>query len=284
MSLDRISESFLSLFDEGDVTRAAEVLKELGELRWEGYQAHPLLKQFVSRNGGHCYRPSHLQIADFLTRPGVRDFRDAVLADEVDVVRGRLAGDPELIAAEFTASRGIAQAIHHWRSLPMAETLLAAGGNLRAETTLGESPLTLQLRFGEVDAVRFLLERGADPNFGIGGHMPSATMRDRIELMLEHGWDIDRGELLHDANHGHGARVRMWVELGADPNACNENGQTALHLLASRGVGRDAIDALLKAGADPVIRDRNGDTAIDLAQRATRQSAAAALEAWGKRA
>ena len=66
----------------------------------------------------------------------------------------------------------------------------------------------MQLRFGTLEGVRFLLDRGANPNLGGLKHTPSASMAEAVELMIRHGWDINervggRTLLHHDANHGH---------------------------------------------------------------------------------
>ena len=100
-------------------------------------------------------------------------------------------------------------------------------------------------------------------------------MVERIQLLLAHNWDIAHSHqlMLHDANHGHGERVKIWIEFGANPNATNDIGQTALHLFAARGTGRDAIRALVNAGSDIHATDHEGQTALDLATKATRQTA-----------
>ena len=212
-----------------------------------------------------------------LTPETVRSFRDAVLNDQFDSVQYQLRSQSKLIHSEFVAGRGIAQAIHHWKSRSVATVLVHAGADLEVLTTLGESPLTMQLRFGTIEGVRFLLEEGVSPNHGSGGHMPSASMTERIELLLAHGWDINNGQMLHDANHGHGARVMTWLKYGANPNARNEFGQTAIHLFAARGTGRDVIRALVEAGADISARDHKGNTPLDLARLASQQTAAQLL-------
>ena len=159
----------------------------------------------------------------------------------------------------------------------MAEVLLQVGAGVDCLNSLDESPLTMQLRFGLVDGARFLLERGANPNHGLSAHLPSDTMASRIELLLEHGWDINRGQLLHDANHGHGCRVQTWLKYGADPKIADANGQTALHFLAARGTCRDAIHTLVEGGANIGATNADGDTPLDLALKAGKQVAAEML-------
>ena len=279
-------ESFLAAFTRGDLAAARAFIESHPAIaRYDGYEAHPLLSEFVARNCGHCYKTSHRTIADLLIPIRVRSFRDAVISDRVEDVRAQLAADPRLARAEFTGGRGIAQAIHHWRSIPVAELLLDRGADVDALTTVGragETPLMMQLRFGTQEGVRFLLERGANPNLGGLKHSPSRSMADALKLLLQHGWDINervvgRTLLHHDANHGHGSRMRLLLEHGADPNIEDAAGRTALHLVSARGTGSEAIRALVEAGARVDARDHEGRTPLDLASSARSQAAARAL-------
>lgn len=283
-------QSFLDAFRAGDVSAARAVLAQTPELLAHAdYRAHPLLQACVARNDGHCYRKAHLEIAELLIPRAVSDFRDAVLADRLPDVRDQLTADPPLATAEFTAGRGIAQAIHHWQSTAVAELLLDRGADIDVQTTVhfnGDTPLTWKLRTGDIVGVRFLLERGAEPNRGPIKFMPSAAMTEAIPLLLDHGWDINEGAghrtlLHHDANHGHGAKVRVLLDHGADPNARDCGGRTPLHLLAARGTGRDAIRALARAGADLELRDKAGHTPLDYARRAQRRTAERELISLG---
>ena len=89
--------------------------------------------------------------------------------------------------------------------------------------------------------------------------------------------------LHHDANHGHGGRVRLLLDHGADPNIKDAEGRTALHLVSARGVGAETIRALVEAGANLYARDHEGRTPVDHAASANRQVAARALEELGAR-
>ena len=279
---ETLLNEFLSMFADGDFTGAASFLdKHRDGIDVDGYNAHPLLRAFVDRNNGHCYKPDHLKIADLLIPQSVRWFRDAVLTDNLEKIRDLLVEDAGLLEAEFTAGRGIARAVHHWKSNGLGEALVDAGADVEARTTRGDTPLGMQIRFGGIEGARLLLERGANPNNQEMYHIPSRSMSNFMDLLLEFGRVVRPDGMLHDAKHGFGKRVGIWLEYGVDPNARNSEGRTALHLFAARGTGKETIRTLVKSGADLEMPDAEGRTPLDLASAANCQSAAEELTKLG---
>lgn len=272
-----IEREFLKYFEAGNTSAARQVLSTLPDIvEDDEYQAHHLLRAFVDSNSGHCYKKAHLKISELLIPDCVLTFRDAVTEDKVADVQAMLVSDPQLVNAEFTAGRGIAQAIHHFRSVGMATVLLDAGANINARTTvhhLGDTSVGIQLRFGTVEAVEFLLSRGANPNGGMLKFMRVESMPVLVPILLRHGWDIDEGRdvrtlLHHDAGHGHTQKIRILLSHGADPNTRDVNGQTALHLVAAKRRSEAAIRLLTEAGAQLDAKDGNGKTPLHYARLA----------------
>ena len=166
---------------------------------------------------------------------------------------------------------------------------------------VGGTPFWLAARFLEVETMRVLAAAGADPRLpsrdgttplmaaagqGYNRGGGSAFIRDRRDFSSYNpvesaalGSTIPAGEerMAHDA-------VEAVLELGADVNAANEAGDTALHAAASHGMN-SIIELLAARGADLRAENRRGETPLALADfadgiagdRFVREDAAALL-------
>jgi len=83
------------------------------------------------------------------------------------------------------------------------------------------------------------------------------------------GWDTGRFELERDLveaiKKSHVGIVHAFLAKGADANACDHNGDPALHWAAARG-RLEIVTLLLEHDADPTAIDNIGSTALDLAR------------------
>lgn len=135
----------------------------------------------------------------------------------------------------------------------LVEILLAHGAAVDAVDATGKSPAIYAAARGFVEIVDLLVAAGVDPKrrYGHGltllmwaaGHSNDTPRKDGVET------------------------VRRLLDLGADLDAVDDRGWSALMIAAERGHGEVAA-LLLERGADPTIKDDKGRRAADLASDA----------------
>jgi len=138
-------------------------------------------------------------------------------------------------------------------SINAGKTRMCAGPDRRSHCDtdvmpdrLGRAPLHYAALEGDVDAVRRLLNDGADPNISDSeGFTPLHFAAQSRSL--------DAAELL--------------VAAGADPNAANGHGNSPLFVAVFNSRGEGELIQLLRAhGADPLRVNHYGQTPVGLAR------------------
>ncbi len=208
----------------------------------------------------------------------------AVKADEGEKVRAIHERNPFLLRMPTPEGTLVLTAVYHGSNNALKALLdrtpedalnlyeaSATGNPRRLKTILGQSrarvndpnpegftPLGLAAFFGRVEAVRVLLDHGADvnqkpPSRFANTALDAAVAGDHLEVarvLAEAGGDVNvRSERnyssLHKAAaHGNADMVRLLLDHGADPNATRDGGNTPLD--DAREKGHAAIVDLLK--------------------------------------
>jgi len=146
------------------------------------------------------------------------------------------------------------------------------------------SPLVLASMTGDLDNVRLLLKRGAEPSAEALSEAVTFGYPDVLKSLIDAGADatITEGSginLVHWATITNRPEViPVLLAAKADINATDEFGYTPLMYAATVDEGDvDAAKVLLKAGADRSIRNKENRTALDQARRYRHAKLAEAL-------
>jgi len=193
-------------------------------------------------------RGATAEIAELVERdPSVARSRDAqgvsallwsVYSGQALVTRFLLSGLDSIDIFEAAATGDIAR---------LEELLDADPSLIQAFSPDGWTALHLAAAFGGPQSVAFLLGHGADPDV-----ISQSAMRNR---------PLHAALSLSDNPEA----IRHLIAHGADLNAKQAGGYTALHQGASAGK-TEAVKVLMNAGADPTVRCDAGKTPADYAE------------------
>ena len=137
---------------------------------------------------------------------------------------------------------------------------------------LKATPLHYAAIYGSLEALQFLLDKGADPNaFNQAGATPlilAAWSFERARLLVEHGAAVSVATthgitplLVAAAASGNVRTVRYLLDKGADLRTHDADGEDAL-TRAALSSDVDTLKLLLDRGADPKHADTFGYTAL----------------------
>src|SRR5262249_29473856 len=121
----------------------------------------------------------------------------------------------------------------------------------------GATPLALAAEVNNLDAVRALVEGGADVR------VPTEQNTTPLILAAGAGTEVSRPRALEERTTAV-ETVRFLVGRGADVNAVGPFGWTALHAAAYQGLN-DVIELLAAKGAKLDVKDGFGQTPLSIA-------------------
>jgi ankyrin len=143
------------------------------------------------------------------------------------------------------------------REVPPQRRWLYALGDVSWVDFTGQTPFLRAALSGDTTTMRLLLRYGADPNL--------ATPAGTTPLMAAAGVNWVVQQTYTESPRAVLDAVKMCLDLGADINATNSMGLTALLGAANRG-SNDVIEFLAAHGARLDVKDREGRTALRWAE------------------
>lgn len=175
-------------------------------------------------------------------------------------------------------------------NLDSQQTHEVPGGHVYAYQVGPTMPLLeIALQSKQMAIVDLLIDAGYEINlrdwYVLVGQGPK-----RFDVLLKgflaKGWDINARQKhrrglwtpLHwVVQRGLTNGIACLLANGADPNVTDDRGQTPLHFIAQKGVGKNQAALLIEHGADPNARDDAGQTPLDYAKKAKRKTVATFL-------
>lgn len=152
--------------------------------------------------------------------------------------------------------------------------LLDQGTNINAREQDGETPLMYAAVEDRTEVVELLIDRGAVVNaVSLNGQTALAravavSRYNTVALLLKRGADIEEDNpLMYAAGAGDLRMITLLLERGANINATDNDGDTALAAAVSRRASLDAVSLLLSAGAKVNVRNKRGETPLTVAGR-----------------
>lgn len=159
--------------------------------------------------------------------------------------------------------------------IEFAETLIANGADVNKKTGEGRSyitPLTYAAGANNLPVARVLLAHGADVEGGGSSPLSYAGSNgDFVEMaqfLVENGAKVNQPSpsgwypLMTAAGRGNIKVTNYLLAQGANPNATDKNGLTALYSAAGSDYGASAAETLLKHGANIDATYLSGLTAL----------------------
>jgi ankyrin repeat protein len=190
---------------------------------------------------------------------------------DVEKVRLLLAHGANVNARSATERTPLLVAAAYPRTVDLLRLLLDRGADLRAKDRAGADALALAVRSADVEVVRFLVEKGLDPNaLSPGARRVGYARWDRptTDYLMSKGVTAAPDVLVATANWQPVELVGRWIESGADVNArtAAQYGRTPLlTAVTSEREGADTLKLLLDHGADPNVPMTEGETPLDWA-------------------
>jgi uncharacterized protein len=210
-----------------------------------------LLNQGANPNLGPGFLPLHWAVGVWDTY--LNDFSNGITNEDT----------------EWSAFGGLPKA----EKLDFVKALLARGADPNARTTknpnygmkvkggngnlVGATPFLIAAQANDIAIMRELLANGADPNL--------ATNLGTTPLMVAAGIGHLPG-MSRSTEANALEAVKLCVELGAEVNAVNKNGDTALHGAAWRHFADSIVQFLVDHGANMDVKNKRGWTPLVIAE------------------
>ena len=184
-----------------------------------------------------------------------------------------LKADPNI--ANIDGCTSLHSAVAANSSTKVLQTIINHGAKLNATNTRGRTALLLSCFYGQMDAVKVLLEAGADPCIAdeegfscLHAAIDGQCSKDTLQALIDHGVHVDTkrkdgtNALLSACRRGQSECVKFLVKSGADVNIDKPNGDTSLHVAVRGHCHKEALQTIIQQGVNVNAINKNSQTAL----------------------
>lgn len=205
--------------------------------------------------------------------------------EQLDVVKYFLSKGAAVNKADNEGNTAFMNAVATNKDIPTIELLAASVTDINTTNKAGATALALALRGNTTEVVNFLINKGAGVNtadakgnnmayYLIESYSPRTAeyFPQKLQILKDKGLNLtavqkDGNTLYHLAIAKNDVElVNLIAPLGADINAKNKDGFTALHKAAMTSKNDDVLKLLVASGAKKDVKTDFDETAYDLAR------------------
>ena len=172
---------------------------------------------------------------------------NAVKENIFDLVESYLKGGGYVDYKDANRNTPLHTTAREMSSPAIINLLLSYNANVNACNDFSETPLSIAIYFGHIEAVKIFIRVGVNIN--------ERAKYGRTPLMMA-------------VEHHHNKIIQLLLALGVDPNIPNNSGSTPL-MRATDMIEVDVVQMLLAAGANPCVKDDRGRDALGRTCRRT---------------
>src|SRR5262249_11556453 len=152
--------------------------------------------------------------------------------------------------------------------------LLDKGADLHARDRTGTDALTRAVRSADLDVIRFLVDRGCDPNQSVIDVAFARPDMPLLEYLMSKGVQPTERGLGLMPYWQPAQLIKRWIDMGANVNArvTGYNRTPLMTAVASEQASAAIVKVLLDNGADENAEDAEGERPLDWAMYRADQS------------
>ncbi|HUA20534.1 MAG TPA: ankyrin repeat domain-containing protein [Bryobacteraceae bacterium] len=185
----------------------------------------------VLRQAARIWMAALIAVAGFAATVPDSKLADAAMDRDIAKVRSLLKLHADVNAPQADGTTALHWAAR-WNNPEMADLLIRAGANVKAQNRFGATPLLLAAMNGSAPVIEKLLQAGDDPNAVISEKGDTVLMIaartgkvDAIQVLLDHGAQVDKTNregqtaLMWAVAEKNAAATQLLIEHKADVNA-----------------------------------------------------------------